>query len=431
MITAIVHDQLRELAITQPTTTRIVACQGAVQLASGIAAMWTTSGRTVENPSLQNHLVIHDLSAPETQAVEFADCIEQLAGQVERWQSVHFLTLGDTLEMQSQLGDKQQSPTQLLEAKLGIRHCAELYVGQNNKWIPTWLRKATPAATHVCFGDGIALNFTNSYYRPKEFNFAQNPPTWRGRIARLCRKGVPRLLSRSEESCSSETDFNSHCLLLKNLFDEQLDRVELIDRSLFIEQFEKYGDSFAARAPVAHAGLSQLAASAGKTAILLTSNFSETGRMSLASEVQGYCELLQAMPQGDNTTLVIKPHPRDSYEKIELLRKLASRWYGQCIALSDPWTFYLPFESLYVRYFGPGSGSARETHVATVSSACISLEYLYGQRCVQGFGDSFVDRHFSQLWRPLRKLHERDLLNIVARLRNKNTTKARISQAAA
>lgn len=397
--------------------TRVVACQGAVQLASAVAAMWTTSGRSSENRQLVNHLIIHDLSAPEGQIDEFAECIRMLAMKLEVWRSIHFVKTSDVIRIQAQLREKRGGVQSLLAEQFGIEGCDELFVGQNNKTIPTWLRQATGDARHICFGDGIALNFTNSYFRPKDYALAQASSQWATRLRRTLKSHLARFMRRSVPVPATGDRFDGHCLLLKNLFDQQLDHVTMIDPSLFLEIFDCFADDFSVKAPATHAALAGLANSPGKNVVLLTSNFSETGRMSLAGEMHGYCELLQQMPQGDDVVLIIKPHPRDSYEKIERLRQVVAGRYGATLALSDPWTFYLPFESLYARYLAPSVAMDRQTYVATVSSACISLEYLYRQPCELGFGLELVEQEFVPLWRPLRKVHERDLKKIVNKLR--------------
>lgn len=378
--------------------------------------MWTTSGRA--NDNVENYLLVHDLSAPDGQAEEFAECIRALADSVERWASFRFVPLPDVVRLQSDLRGGNPCAKECLEDLIGISECDELYVGQNNKFLPTWLRQTLPDAKQICFGDGIALNFTNSYFRPKEYRGAAAQPLVK-RLRRAVKQRLKSLLrlSRGADQLESELGFDSHCLLLKNLFDQQLSNVQTIDEQIFLDLFQRFASDFDTRAPKAHRELSQLQNRPGKNAVLLTSNFCETGRMSREGELSGYRRLLQSMPQGDDVTLIIKPHPRDSYEKIEALKQFVTGDYSQTISLDDPWTFYLPFESLYAKYLSPAACEHRKTFVATVSSACISLEHLYGQHCSLGFGKEIVDSEFVPLWSNLRQVHENDLVGIVKALR--------------
>lgn len=405
--------------------TRVVACQGAVQLASAIASMWKTSGRSSAIAShggqVSNHLVIHDLSAPEGQGEEFADCLRELAETVESWKSIRFVPLSLVKELQTEIIKGRSYPEKLLFELTGQTECDQLFVGQNNKAVPSWLLNATQSARHICFGDGIALNFTNSYYRPKEYRQTVEPPSFR-QFCRAAKQSLKRLIGKVQPE-ASQTVFDTHCLLLKNLFDQKLDSVEDLSREVFYELFHRFAENFEERATGTHKSLTELTAGNRKIVILLTSNFAETGRMSVEGELRGYRELLSALPRGSNVALVIKPHPRDSYGKIQRIERDLANNYGRVVSLSDPWTFYLPFESLYAKYFTPAIEKGTEVKVATVSSACISLEYLYGQRCSQGFGSKIVAKEFSQLWSGLRQIHESDLERIVAKLRQQVTSR--------
>ncbi|MCC9609596.1 alpha-2,8-polysialyltransferase family protein [Blastopirellula sp. JC732] len=398
---------------TKDELSRVVVCTGAIQLASAIAAMWTSSGRSKTNRNYKNHLLIHDLAAPEGQGEEFADSIRQLAEEVETWESIQYVQLPTIKRLQKELRTPGTQPRQVLADSLGVHTCDELYCGLIEKYLPTTLRRLLTEAHQICYGDGISLNFSNTYYHPRDY------AKWRirkygKRILGLLKNKGKQLLGRPVPPSEEPPAPDEYCLLLKNLFDQKLSRVTTLNSALFVELFDKFAAHLPARAPLAHAELCQLAEQDGVNAVLLTSNFSETGRMSLEGEVDGYLEMLKRLPQGKGATLIIKPHPRDSYEKIERIQQRAASEYERTICLSDPWTFYLPFESLYVRYL---AGSRRETHIAAVSSACISLEFLYGQRCLLGFGEELVAREFVPLWAPLRQVHERDLQRIVDTIR--------------
>lgn len=394
--------------------------------------MWATSGRSSaiaadHGIQLSNHLVIHDLSAPEGQDEEFANCIRELAEKVERWDSIRFVPLSLVKELQTKIAKGNSSPGELLIELTGQAKCNELFVGQNNKAVPSWLRDATQSAKHICFGDGIALNFTNSYYRPKEYQPKSQPWSLR-QIRRAFKQKVKRIIGKDQPE-TQQTDFDAHCLLLKNLFDQKLDRVEDLAPELFYELFDSFAANFEQRAPDAHKALTAVTSNSQKIVVLLTSNFAETGRMSVEGELRGYRAQLSAMPDGQDVVLVIKPHPRDSYEKIQRIEQDLADNYRQVVSLSDPWTFYLPFESLYKKYLMPVIKQGSAVHVATVSSACISLEYLFGQRCSLGFGSEIVEQEFSQLWRGLRQIHESDLERIITRLRKKRISSCKSTAA--
>jgi hypothetical protein len=407
---------------TAAPLTRVVACQGAVQLASAVAAMWATSGRSSERVGpTENHLIIHDLSAPAGQDLEFANCIHALARKVETWASITYKPLNEVVELQAELAKQTKTAAEKLQRLVGVESCDELFVGQNNKALPTWLVQATPNAKHICFGDGIAMNFTNDYYRPHSEKAEKRHSTVKQTLRKLVRYVKELVRGKKLKLCDSK--FDHHCLLLKNLFDQHVERVIDLTGETFKELFDSFGKDFDKQVPCLHRHLQSVANSGNEVVFLLTSNFSETCRMSLEAELDGYAELLSRLPQGPETTLIVKPHPRDSHEKIARLMDAMSDRYGNETALSDPWTFYLPFESLYSKYFASDSNAKSKVHVATVSSACISLEYLYGQACSLGFGAAVVDNSFVPMWQERRKVHEVDLQKIIYRIRSQQRYK--------
>ncbi|WP_146435649.1 polysialyltransferase family glycosyltransferase [Blastopirellula retiformator] len=392
-----------------------------MQLASAIAAMWSTSGRSERNRTCENHLLIHDLAAPAEQREEFAACIRTLAEQVEKWKSIQYVQPPTVPEFQAAMRRPSVPSMQALADIFDIHACDELYVGQVEKPFSVAMRCLLSGSRQISYGDGIALNFSNIYYNPREFH--------KGKLRRYGKRAIAqlkvqwkRLRGRPFTPIYAPPKPDEYRLLLKNMFDQRLSDVGSLDPELFVELFNSFATHLPDQAPVADEQLRELEQHAGSNVALLTSNFAETGRTSLDGEVDGYLQLLDQLPQGDGVALIIKPHPRDSYEKIDRIKAAASARYERTICLNDPWTFYLPFESLYAKYL---AASQRPTYVASVSSACISLELLYGQECLLGFGENFVEREFVPLWAPLRQVHEADLQRIVRSIRKQNSIRPR------
>ncbi len=138
--------------------------------------------------------------------------------------------------------------------------------------------------------------------------------------------------------------------------------------------------------------------------------------MDLQGEVACNLELVRCARRSNRALLVIKPHPRDSIAKIEQIASEASRTFRHVIQLTDPWSYYLPFESIYVSHFATPRTAAMTTVVCS-SSACISLELLYRQQCELGFGEANVGEHFARKWQSTRLQHEADLRRVVAEIR--------------
>lgn len=411
---------------------RVVAVQGAVQLASAVAAM-RTSARQKGLERAENHLIVHDLSSPGDQAKDFATCLHSLAEQCDNWASMHYLPLPEMLRLQAALKDGGwDGAIAAMRELLGFQHCDELLLGQNMLFINNLLSRTYPPSEKACYGDGIALNFTAEYYTP-----ANEEPTgmrsigrrleqhFRRRLKALRGKPVPAPPAPVPmKSKKHAVAFDKHYLLLANQFDQQLERFEQLEASDFANLFDTFAQSLSEKADATCAALESALRDAPQVIVLLTSNFSETKRMTLEGEVKCCMDMVRREQHDPRAVLVIKPHPRDSVEKIAVLEQEAAKSFARVVTLTDAWTFYVPFESVFVRYFASNPRVAPVTSVVCSSSACISLELLYGQRCELGFGSRNVRRYFAPKWQKLRQRHEDDLLRLMHHVRRMRSRRA-------
>jgi hypothetical protein len=131
--------------------------------------------------------------------------------------------------------------------------------------------------------------------------------------------------------------------------------------------------------------------------------------MSLVGEIESYCELVREATRDRRAAVIIKPHPRDSREKITALRVRLAADYQQVLVLDEPVTFYAPLEALVSRWVQTIPRFLDKTTMICVSSSSLGLEYLYGCRIVMGFGPERVKQHFTSEWKDVRLVHERDL----------------------
>ncbi len=398
---------------------RIVAVQGAVQLVSALAAMRVSDERR-RAETVENHLIVHDLSAPGDQGARFADCLRNLAMQAGKWQSIRYLPLSDMLRFQESLkAGSWEAATLAMRSDMQFESCDELLLGQNLLFINNLLARSFPTAETACYGDGVGLNFTAEYYTPgsgKVSGLRALERWFRYRIRALRGKSTAELATPMK-SKKHAVAFQKHYLLLANQFDQQLDRFEQMHESDFAQLFGLFSDSLPQLAEQTCATLETELASAEQVIVLLTSNFSETKRMTLDGEVACCMEMVLRKQQKPNALLVIKPHPRDSQEKIAAIETEARRTFRSVVTLADPWTFFVPFESVFDRYFVSNPRVQAMTSVVCSSSACVSLELLYGQTCELGFGTRNVRRHFATKWQELRVRHEADLNRLVQRIR--------------
>jgi hypothetical protein len=400
---------------------RIVAVQGTAQLTSAVAAMRAMD--RAAGDAAANHLLIHNLSCPAEQAGEFADCIARLARRVADWASVHHLTADELAVLQ------KQHATEGLAAASGslaemtdVTAADEILLGQNLLFLNHLVDRAHPAAVKACYGDGVGLNFSTDYFRPPEFEQG-----WRG-LGRRIERGVRRRLHRwtgakpppprpQGKKPGHAVAFDRHYLLLANRFDSHVDDFVQLDAEAFRRLFAAYVPEIDAAVRADGDPLAAALARASRIVVLLTSNFSETARMRQAEEVEACVAAAAAQGAGPGSLLVVKPHPRDSREKVRLIAAAATQHFAAVVPLDAPWTFHLPFESIYDRWFLRDARVRRATRVVCTSSAGLSLEALYDQPVEVLFGERIVSRLFAHNWRALRMRHEADLRRVVADLR--------------
>ncbi len=399
---------------------RVVAVQGAVQLASALAAIRTAT-RKKGIASAENHLIVHDLSSPGDQANDFATCLHGLAKQAESWGSLHYFPLSEILRFQDALrAGSWELATKTIRYTLGLDSCDELLLGQNVLFLNNLLARSFPEAEKACYGDGIGLNFTSEYYKPSDKDkagyqsFGRSIERWfRVRIKSIAGKSRALPPCVQTKSKNHTVAFDKRYLLLANHFDQQLNQFEQLEAADFKNLFAIFAEDVSQNAAQTCTNLVSALQEASQVIILLTSNFSETKRMSLEAEVACCLEMVNRKRRKERAVLIIKPHPRDSLEKIRVIEAGAAKSFRRVVTLADPWTFYVPFESIFARYFASNPRIAAMTDVVCSSSACISLELLYGQHCELGFGVKNVRRHFSPQWQRLRERHELDLNRLI------------------
>jgi len=397
---------------------RIVAVQGSAQLTSALAAM-RTMDRVHQPKVIQNYLIVHDLSAPEEQSHGFASALRDLSSHAAEWSSVRYVTDTDLTQLdQTLMRGGWSHACQSLRETLKITCCDQLLLGQNLLFINKLLHETYPSAETACYGDGIGLNFTPDYYNPKS-----SLRGWRGFERRLKTKLRSLLRKISQRSKNrphlkeNAVDFNKYFLLVANGFDQQLSQFEQLEAGDFVDLFAIFSTSLPRYAKSTCDELTAALSEAEQVVFLLTSNFSETKRMTLESELQCCLDQVKQQCRSDHALLIIKPHPRDSDAKIIALKAEALKHFKSVVALTDKWTFFIPFEAIFARFIASDSRIASRTTVVCSSSACVSLELLYGQRCELGFGADNVTNHFSLAWRELRQRHEADLRHLLSRIR--------------
>jgi Alpha-2,8-polysialyltransferase (POLYST) len=398
---------------------RIVAVQGSIQLAAAVVAMRTRQAEQYQtNRNYEDHLIIHDLACPEDQCHEFVECIRYLGQTIHSWQSIRYVRKPEIKAILHSYPNDSNARQAALRDMLDIDVADEIFLGQNRLPWNHLLDTAYPSARLFCYGDGIGLNFTPEYYLPKKRNFHSRSPGWVRRV--MTKLGGSKWSQPSPSTVPpNSVEFDRHYLLLPNHFDEKLAPQQFSQESPddYLAIFEKFGDYIPEGAKDTIDRLNDSLLHAKNVVILLSSNFSETNRMAIDKEIEHYLNMATRCSESPDALLVIKPHPRDSHAKIARMADSAQSRFGAVLTLSDPWTFYFPFETLYNSYFSKHLHLRGRLRVVCASSASISLEYLYAQQCLLGFGKSIVEADFAEAWRTLRVIHEADLAKLTDHIR--------------
>jgi len=146
------------------------------------------------------------------------------------------------------------------------------------------------------------------------------------------------------------------------------------------------------------------------TVVLMTSNFSEARRMSGENEILAYKTFLEQLKFPRESTLIVKPHPRDAEEKIQELGRVLQSIFSNVILLTRPNLFFIPFEIFLLQTFRAETEKAlRDLKIVTFSTACLSLVALFNLRPIIGFGSELVSEFFYEDYVQGRIRHERDL----------------------
>ena len=397
---------------------RVVAVQGTAQLTSALAAM-RAADRSQPSNAIKNHLIVHDLSTPSNQAEDFANCLWELSKQATSWASIRYVTPTDVHRLDDAfISGGWAVACRSLRELLNIDACSQLLLGQNLLFINKLLQQSYPLAKTACYGDGIGLNFTCDYYDPRrELRGLRAFERWIRMKFKAIRGDFVSQSRNRPHLRANAVEFHSYYLLLANGFDQHLSHFEQLEAADFRDLFAIFSESLPRYSKATCDQLDSALDAADQVVVLLTSNFSETKRMTLAGELECCLALARRQCYSANALLIIKPHPRDSPAKISAIENEAMKHFRHVIALSDVWTFFIPFESIFARFIASNPRTSAMTSVVCSSSACVSLELLYGKKCELGFGRDNITKHFAVAWQELRQRHEADLHRLLARVR--------------
>lgn len=386
---------------------RIVTCQGSIQLVTALSVL---SYREKERHGLghkyENYLVIYDLYSPPGQIDAFAAFLKKMAEFICDWKAIVYLTPAQMKDIASKLNST--SPSKIFERVyelVGTDSAEEIYLSRNWQFGNQLFINAYQLAEKICYGDGIGIYFSSnsSAFFPVSF-----PLYLKAKI----KGAIGNIQEKLQLKKSLKTlEFDIGYFVLPDIMGESPPmKTVTLDRKILLETFQKlrglveseYLSNFRQR--VANAPVS----------ILLTSNFSEAGRMSLENEIAAYRQFLISEGIEENTVLAIKPHPRDDNSKIQKLASALSDLFVEVLILSEPTLFFLPFEVFFAEAFvQPDLTLTNQIKVFAVSSACLSLKLLYNLPSIVGFGEQITPQVFYKNYAAGRLEHELELRSAI------------------
>jgi len=394
--------------------TRVVTCQGGIQLVAALAALRAREQELQDSSvEYENFLVIYDLYAPHSQLPQFANAVKKMALELGNWKSIIYFSHEQMVEFDAQLTFATKDEIfQRIRDLVGVNEANEVYLCRNWQFGNRLILNVYRDALKVCYGDSIGIYFSEAYFSPAVTK--KDRPTIkaavRQRLGRIKRSLQNRLTTNKTtltDIVLDEIEFDIGYFLLPEILSETPPmQTRLVDKATTEAIFRKLARTLDPEQVTTQYGhLAKV-----RAVILMTSNFSEASRMSSEAELVAYREFLEKLRLPRESVLVIKPHPRDREEKIQELGRRLSKMFAEVVLLTDLNLFFTPFEVFLIQAFlGEKEKTPRNLTIITFSTACLSLPILFNVEPIIGFGDEIVKRSFFQNYISGRIRHEEDL----------------------
>jgi hypothetical protein len=391
---------------------RIVCCQGTIQLAVAIHTLLyrQRKGFPDNQPKFKNFLVVYDLFTAENQEKVFFAAIKRMAQAVLDWEAIIYLDSATINHLDELLIKKGKHTFDVaMEKILGIRDADEIYASRNWQKGSRMMLNMFSGAYKICYGDSIGLYFPESYFSNKDLKtrfrlsrLGQWMTLYKNKIQAIVKYPKRRPLFKSLEAHNFDYGYFTFPTIASEYPNFKYEVLPIEDLK---GTFEKFIEHVSLDPPK---GLDLT----GGLSVLLTSNFSEAERMSLEDELTCYIQFVRAH-QKDKGALLIKPHPRDSKEKIELLKKRFTNESYTVFVLDGPMHFYIPFEFFLIKFERISPGILPKIKFFTVSSSCLSFWFLFHVRPYVGLGEQLVKKYFQTNQVKGRIEHEEDLRKVM------------------
>lgn len=393
---------------------RVVTCQGGIQLVAALAALQTREAEQ-QRPDVEyeDYLVIYDLYAPDSQLPQFKNAVQRMARALRDWKSIVYFSKEQMIEFNQQLTFATMPQVyQQIRDSVGVAEAGEIYLCRNWQFGNSLMLNVYRDAWKVCYGDSIGIYFSEAYFSPAVANNGRPPlkAAVRQQLSRIKHSLRNRLTGDQtplRDVVLDEIQFDIGYFLLPEILHETPPmETRLVNKATTGEIFRKLARALDPEQIIAQYGyLANVPA-----VILMTSNFSEASRMSEENELVAYREFLEKLQLPRESTLIIKPHPRDGEEKVRELGRKLSDMFANVVLLMDQNLFFTPFEVFLIQTFlGESDETPRNLKIITFSTACLSLPILFDIRPIIGFGNEIVKTSFFENYISGRLQHEDDL----------------------
>lgn len=381
---------------------RIVTCQGSIQLVTALSVLDYREQEQLDC-QYENYLVIYDLNSPPGQIDAFAAFIEKIARVICDWKKIVYIT---PEQMNATIAESKISNHSAyfhrVHQLVGIDSAHEIYLSRNWQFGNQLFTNAYRTAQKICYGDSIGIYFASN---SQAFFLPQN------RLKRSLIEPLKKIVERTRSilglTVIQTIDFDRGYFTLPNILGEKPPMpVTVTDKTSLLKVFQQL------RELIDPNYIGQLHQQIGDApvSIMLTSNFCEAGRMSLQQEIEAYRKFLIDMGIEDRSVLIIKPHPRDSSQKMLALKDAFQELFERIIILSETSLFFMPFEAFFTATFlDENLKLTHQVRVFAFSSACLSLKLLFDVPSFIGFGNEITNSFFDRDYAPGRIKHERDL----------------------
>ena len=378
---------------------RLIICQGTAQLVTAVNALRKHVERTKvdsEQPESREHLLICGLAVSAQQELEFVRTIERIASLLHPFATISRLSDGviERMYVCAQHTSGALDIAGMFYKAIGMNHFDEVFIVRDWQACNVLVLSAFPDAMHVCYGDSVGVYFPKNFMLGKS-TFFSSIASWSSKLR----------MSRSSLLLNSRLDV-SYLLLPEafgsppsgqvvstepaNLLDIFNSLSSLLDKNLLNDLREQIKGRF--------------------VWVLMGSNFSEQGMMSIGAEVDAYYDWIKGLNPDPNIVLLIKAHPRDRAGKHELLEQRLQNLFNDIFSVNEIGSPYLPVEVLLLNLIP----FARNLECLTVSTACLATRLVLGINTYIGFGDELVTKYVVSSRQLERCQHESDLRRLCA-----------------